>query len=90
MLMYEIFIRFFVLGLMSFGGPIAHIGYFQREFVEKRQWITYQEFSDALSLCQFLPGPASSQLGMYIGYQRGELWAQPLHLLALLSLHSWY
>lgn len=71
MLMYEIFIRFFVLGLMSFGGPIAHIGYFQREFVEKRRWITHQEFSDALSLCQFLPGPASSQLGMYIGYQKG-------------------
>ncbi|PML78569.1 chromate efflux transporter [Enterovibrio norvegicus] len=68
--MFEVFYRFFVLGCMSFGGPVAHIGYFQREFVEKRHWIEEETFSTGLSLCQFLPGPASSQLGMYIGYHR--------------------
>ena len=55
---------------MSFGGPVAHIGFFQQEFVHKRKWLDEQAFSAALSLCQFLPGPASSQLGMFIGYQR--------------------
>ena len=69
--MLEIFIRFLILGCMSFGGPVAHIAYFQREFVEKRKWITEKEFASAFSLCQFLPGPASSQLGMFIGYHRG-------------------
>ncbi|CZF82023.1 putative chromate transport protein [Grimontia celer] len=68
--MLEVLFRFFVLGCMSFGGPVAHIGYFQREFVEKRKWIEEDKFSTALSLCQFLPGPASSQLGMFIGYHR--------------------
>lgn len=68
--MLEVLLRFFVLGCMSFGGPVAHIGYFQREFVEKRKWIEEETFSMALSLCQFLPGPASSQLGMFIGYHR--------------------
>ncbi|STO98704.1 chromate efflux transporter [Grimontia hollisae] len=68
--MLEVLLRFFALGCMSFGGPVAHIGYFQREFVEKRKWIEEEKFSMALSLCQFLPGPASSQLGMFIGYHR--------------------
>lgn len=68
--MFEVFFRFLVLGCLSFGGPIAHIGYFQREFVEKRKWIEEDRFTIALSLCQFLPGPASSQLGMFIGYQK--------------------
>ncbi len=68
-----VFWPFFILGMISFGGPVAHIGYFQREFVEKRKWLSEQEFSKAFSLCQFLPGPASSQLGMYIGYQRAGL-----------------
>ncbi|WP_407333831.1 chromate efflux transporter [Enterovibrio sp. 27052020O] len=68
--MLDVFIRFLVLGCMSFGGPVAHIGYFQREFVDKRKWIEEEKFSMALSLCQFLPGPASSQLGMFIGYHR--------------------
>lgn len=69
--MLEIFVRFLILGCMSFGGPVAHIGYFQREFVVKRKWIEEEQFTVALSLCQFLPGPASSQLGMFIGYHRG-------------------
>lgn len=68
--MFDVFVRFLMLGCMSFGGPVAHIGYFQREFVEKRQWIEEEKFSMALSFCQFLPGPASSQLGMFIGYHR--------------------
>ncbi|MBV7296639.1 chromate efflux transporter [Enterovibrio paralichthyis] len=68
--MVEVLFRFFVLGCMSFGGPVAHIGYFQREFVDKRKWLDEEKFSSALSLCQFLPGPASSQLGMFIGYHR--------------------
>ncbi|OAN11596.1 chorismate-binding protein [Photobacterium jeanii] len=68
--MITVFVRFFVLGLFSFGGPAAHIGFFQREFVEKRKWLTSDDFTQAVALCQFLPGPASSQLGMYIGYKQ--------------------
>jgi chromate transporter len=61
---------FLKLGLTSFGGPIAHIGYFQRTFVEQKKWLDDAEFSQLLALCQFLPGPASSQLGFAIGYNR--------------------
>lgn len=68
---FEVFAAFFILGLTSFGGPVAHIGYFRREFVEKRSWLGEAEFAQLLSLCQFLPGPASSQLGLVIGYLRG-------------------
>ena len=68
--MFNVFIRFFVLGLYSFGGPAAHIGYFQREFVQKKKWLSDQDFNQGVALCQFLPGPASSQLGMYIGYKQ--------------------
>ncbi len=68
--MFEVFVRFLTLGLMSFGGPIAHIGYFHKEFVEKRGWLKDEEFTSGLSLCQFLPGPASSQLGILIGHHR--------------------
>ncbi|MEI8592845.1 chromate efflux transporter [Photobacterium sp. Hal280] len=66
----QVFCSFLVLGLGSFGGPIAHIGYFQRSFVQKKQWLSDSEFSQATALCQFLPGPASSQLGMFIGYRK--------------------
>lgn len=58
------------LGLTSFGGPIAHIGYFRREYVERRRWLGEQAFADLVALCQFLPGPASSQLGIAIGTLR--------------------
>ena len=68
--MFKVLWRFFVLGLYSFGGPAAHIGYFQREFVQNRKWLSDQDFTHAVALCQFLPGPASSQLGMYIGYKK--------------------
>ncbi|WP_027820737.1 chromate efflux transporter [Paraburkholderia bannensis] len=58
---------FLKLGISSFGGPIAHIGYFRREFVERRRWLDEHTFSDLVGMCQFLPGPASSQVGFSIG-----------------------
>lgn len=61
---------FLVLGLTSFGGPVAHIGYFRREFVERRRWLDDASFVDLVGLCQFLPGPASSQVGFSIGLLR--------------------
>lgn len=61
---------FLKLGLTSFGGPIAHLGYFHREFVERRRWLDDEHFGQLLALCQFLPGPASSQLGFSIGLLR--------------------
>ncbi len=66
----EVFIVFLALGLRSFGGPIAHLGYFRRAFVEQRRWLDDARFSQLLALCQFLPGPASSQLGFAIGLLR--------------------
>ncbi|MBT3146705.1 chromate efflux transporter [Neptunomonas phycophila] len=72
--LFSIFSIFFRLGCWSFGGPVAHLGYFQREFVDKRQWLSEQEYLELIALCNFLPGPASSQTGMAIGYQqRGVL-----------------
>ncbi len=68
---FEVFLVFLKLGLTSFGGPIAHIGYYRRELVERRAWLSDQAFADLVSLCHFLPGPASSQTGMAIGYHRG-------------------
>ncbi|CAM3464603.1 chromate efflux transporter [Parendozoicomonas haliclonae] len=67
---FEVFWRFLVLGLYAFGGPTAHIGYFRKEFVEKRAWLSDQDYADTVALCQMLPGPASSQTGMSIGYGR--------------------
>ena len=61
---------FLKLGLTSFGGPVAHIGYFRREFVERRRWLDDATFTDLVGLCQFLPGPASSQVGFSIGLLR--------------------
>lgn len=66
----EVFLAFLSLGLRSFGGPIAHLGYFRRAFVEQRCWLDDAHYSQLLALCQFLPGPASSQLGFAIGLQR--------------------
>jgi chromate transporter len=67
---WEVFRAFLVQGLTAFGGPVAHIGYFRREFVERRGWLEESAFADLLALAQFLPGPASSQLGMAIGLRR--------------------
>ena len=67
----EVFAAFLKLGLTSFGGPIAHLGYFHRELIERRKWIRDAEYAQLLALCQFVPGPASSQLGFAIGLLRG-------------------
>lgn len=66
----EVFSTFLKLGLTSFGGPIAHLSYFHRELVERRRWISDSEYAQLLGLCQFLPGPASSQLGFSLGLLR--------------------
>jgi chromate transporter len=66
----EVLRAFLKLGLTSFGGPVAHIGYFREEFVVRRRWLDDAAFSDLVGLCQFLPGPASSQLGFSIGLMR--------------------
>jgi chromate transporter len=67
----EVLRAFLKMGLVSFGGPVAHIGYFREEFVVRRRWLDDAVFSDLVGLCQFLPGPASSQLGFSIGLMRG-------------------
>lgn len=67
----EIFLAFLGLGLTSFGGPAAHLGYFRNEFVARRRWLSEQDYADLVALCQFLPGPASSQVGFALGLQRG-------------------
>ncbi|CAN7703669.1 chromate efflux transporter [Bradyrhizobium sp. LjRoot220] len=68
----EVFAAFLKLGLTSFGGPIAHLGYFRSEFVERRKWLDETSYADLVALCQFLPGPASSQVGFALGVQRGN------------------
>jgi chromate transporter len=68
-----IFATFLTLGLTSFGGPIAHLGYYRREFVERRRWLTESAYADLVALCQFLPGPASSQVSFAVGLSRGGL-----------------
>ncbi|WP_432383631.1 chromate efflux transporter [Duganella sp. P38] len=69
----EIFLVFLRLGLTSFGGPVAHLGYFREEFVRRRAWLDEHAYADLVALCQFLPGPASSQVGAGIGLLRGGL-----------------
>lgn len=68
-----IFAAFLKLGLTSFGGPVAHLGYFHAEFVARRRWIGERDYADLVALCQFLPGPASSQVGIGIGILRAGL-----------------
>lgn len=68
--MLEVLRIFTRLGLTSFGGPTAHLGYFRDEFVGKRKWFSDKEYADLVALCQFMPGPASSQVGMAIGLKR--------------------
>ena len=67
---FEVLRVFLRLGLTSFGGPIAHLGYFHQEFVVRRRWLDEKSFADLLALCQFLPGPASSQTGFALGIRR--------------------
>jgi len=68
----EVFGVFLKLGLTSFGGPIAHLGYFRDELVARRRWIDEAGYADLVALCQFLPGPASSQVGFALGILRGN------------------
>jgi len=68
----EIFSAFLKLGLTSFGGPVAHLGYFRQELVLRRGWIDEASYADTVALCQFLPGPASSQVGFALGILRGR------------------
>lgn len=67
---WSVLLIFLRLGLTSFGGPIAHLGYFHHEFVTRRQWLTERSYADLVALCQFLPGPASSQVGIALGMSR--------------------
>lgn len=67
---WAVFLIFLRLGLTSFGGPIAHLGYFRDEFVTRRQWLSERSYADLVALCQFLPGPASSQVGIALGLSR--------------------
>lgn len=66
----EVFLAFLKLGLTSFGGPVAHLGYFRTEFVERRAWLDERNYSDLVALCQFLPGPGSSKVGIALGLGR--------------------
>ena len=67
---WGVFLIFLRLGLTSFGGPVAHLGYFRDEFVNRRRWLSERSYADLVALCQFLPGPASSQVGMALGLSR--------------------
>ncbi|MGB9331638.1 MAG: chromate transporter, partial [Steroidobacteraceae bacterium] len=66
----EVLRAFLRLGVTSFGGPLAHLGYFRSEFVLRRQWLSERAYADLVALCQFLPGPASSQVGFALGLGR--------------------
>ena len=67
---WSVFLIFLRLGLTSFGGPVAHLGYFHNEFVLRRHWLSERSYADLVALCQFLPGPASSQVGIALGMSR--------------------
>ncbi len=67
---WSVFLIFLRLGLTSFGGPVAHLGYFRTEFVERRRWLGEAAYADLVAICQFLPGPASSQVGFGLGLMR--------------------
>lgn len=78
----DIFYRFFILGLVSFGGPIAHIAYFKKTFVDKLKWLDDESYSKIVALSQFLPGPSSSQVGFTIGLKRGGIFGGILAFIA--------
>lgn len=84
---FEVFVTFLKLGLTSFGGPIAHLGYYRRELVERRNWVSESQFAQLLALSQFLPGPASSQLGFSLGLLRAG-WAGALAAFIAFTLPS--
>lgn len=66
----NVLLIFLRLGLTSFGGPVAHLGYFREEFVKRRRWLSEQAYADLVALCQFLPGPASSQVSLALGFMQ--------------------
>src|SRR5471032_2184134 len=70
---WGVFLVFLRLGLTSFGGPVAHLGYFRDEFVHRRRWLDEVHYADLVALSQFLPGPSSSQVGIAIGVTRAGL-----------------
>ena|SRR5665213_749181 len=80
----EVFRVFLKLGISSFGGPVAHLGYLRQELVTRREWIDEAGYADLVALCQFLPGPASSQVGVALGLLR----AGPLGALAAWTAFS--
>jgi chromate transporter len=84
MTMWE-FVRYFLyLGTFGFGGPIALVGYMQRDLVEKRRWIEAQDYKEGLALAQLAPGPLAAQLAIYLGYIRGKIWGATLVGLAFI------
>lgn len=83
----EVLLTFLRLGLTSFGGPIAHIGFFRKELVEKKGWVSDSHFTQLMALCQFLPGPASSQLGFALGLTRAG-WAGAISAFTAFTLPS--
>ena len=83
----EVFIAFLKLGLTSFGGPIAHLGYFRDELVTRRRWLDDRAYADLVALCQFLPGPASSQVGFALGMMRAG-WSGALAAFVAFTLPS--
>lgn len=70
---WQVFLVFLRLGLTSFGGPVAHLGFFRTEFVERRHWLTEEHYADVVALSQFLPGPASSKVGIIVGVLRAGI-----------------
>jgi len=70
---WQVFTSFLTLGLTAFGGPIAHLAYFQRTFVQDKRWLTNEDYVQLVALCQILPGPTSSQVGMAIGLQQAGI-----------------
>jgi len=70
----EVLFVFLRLGIRSFGGPVAHLGYFHETFVRKKNWISESDFAETVALCQALPGPTSSQVGMVVGSTRAGVW----------------
>ena len=71
---WEVLLAFAKLGCTAFGGPVAHLGFFRQEFVRKRRWIDDAAYADLIALCQFLPGPASSQVALSLGWKRAGYW----------------
>ena len=71
--LFEILFAATKLGLTSFGGPVAHLAYFKDEYIDRRKWLSEKTYADIIAICQFLPGPASSQVGIAIGILRGGL-----------------